>query len=107
MGCSSYCSPYKVEIDYQAGAVPRSGEVFMESEIAKMASARLPMEICECGNYGVANSYRDDYAVYDKAMPRRATTKLLDNPFGTRRGEVEAWMSIQKYINEVQYAGLI
>lgn len=101
------CLPYKVEIDYRAGVYSKDGKVFMEQEIAKMAAARLPMPICECGNYGVANNYRDDYAVYDKSAPRRATAKLLDNPFGTRRGEVEAWMSIQKHIGDAQYAGLI
>ena len=99
------CLPYRVEIDYLAGA--QGEHVFMEHEIAKMAAARLPMPVCECGNYGVANSYRDDYAVYDKSAPRRATARLLDNPFGTRRGEVEAWMAIQKHIGDIQYAGLI
>jgi hypothetical protein len=101
------CLPYKVEVDYRAGAIVTNGEVFMEQEIAKMAASRLPMSVCECGNYGIANNYRDDYALYDKSAPRRTTARLLDNPFGTRRGEVEAWMAIQKHIGDVQYAGLI
>lgn len=105
--CSLYGVPYKVEFDYKAGATAKNGEVFMETEIAKMAAARLPMEVCECGNYGIANTYRDDYALYDKASPRRTTVQLLNNPFGTRRGEVESWMAIQKYIGSIQYAGLI
>lgn len=65
--------------------------------IAMLASARLDRPFCSCG---AASGWVDKMQVdlahlgTDTSYQFSRTTKLLDNPFGTRYGEVQAWKRV-------------
>lgn len=63
--------------------------------IAYMATARLERPICNCGNaMGLFEDLRRDLA-YAKDGPHQVSFDVLDNPFGTRKGEVIAWRMVK------------
>lgn len=65
--------------------------------IAAMATARLERPFCNCGNSAaLAEHWRTDVASQGpnaKAM----SFSLLDNPFGTRMGEILAWQRVNRH----------
>lgn len=67
--------------------------------IAALATARVERPFCACGNSTVlAEHWRHDLALSGGSRDdgRRAVSfNMIDNPFGTRRGEVMAWQRIQ------------
>jgi hypothetical protein len=63
--------------------------------IAYLATARLERPICNCGNaMGLFEDLRRDLA-YAKDGPHQVSFDVLDNPFGTRKGEVQAWRMVK------------
>jgi hypothetical protein len=66
--------------------------------IAYMATARLERAFCSCGNSAaLAEWLREDLAFTPAGSGSRFTTfDVMDSPFGTRRGEVMAWVSVKK-----------
>jgi hypothetical protein len=71
--------------------------------IARMAVARLHRPICACGSAGALI----DYLQVDLAAPTREQSynmnfNDLDNPFGTRRGELEAWHYVTRLVRNSQ-----
>ena len=63
--------------------------------IAYMATARLERPICNCGNaMGLFEDLRRDLT-YAKDGPHQVSFDVLDNPFGTRKGEVMAWRMVK------------
>lgn len=70
--------------------------------IAYMATARLSRSLCSCGNAkGLADSLQEDFAVSDRNRSRYISFEQMNNPFGTRRGEVLAWQEVSKMTNSV------
>lgn len=64
-----------------------------------LATARLDREFCQCGNAThFADSLREDLS---KSGQGQNTYFLpinkIENPFGTRRGEIMAWQRVAKY----------
>ena len=63
--------------------------------IAYMATARLERPICNCGNAkGLYADLMIDLS-NTKSDPHQISFDLLDNPFGTRKGEVMAWRMVK------------
>jgi hypothetical protein len=69
---------------------------WLAMSIAQIATARLQKPLCSCSNVtALADEWRQDLSITGPggAMLSEAA---LDNPFGTRRGEVVAWKRISK-----------
>ena len=63
--------------------------------VAELALARLDREICACETTYTKHS-RDDLARSGADFDYKITERMLDNPIGTRMGEVRAWRAIQR-----------
>ena len=62
--------------------------------IAAMATARLERPFCTCGNSAaLAEHWRTDMT----ANSNLVSLSLLDNPFGTRQGEILAWQRVNRH----------
>jgi hypothetical protein len=65
--------------------------------IAWMATARLERNFCACGNLtALATNLRRDLTLISRDSTYAVPDKVLDNPFGTRKGEVDAWRRISR-----------
>ena len=68
-----------------------------ERAVAYLALSLLDRELCGCNNLeNLALHYREDLALVDSTQTGSRSynlgrSKLLDNPFGTTRGAVQAW----------------
>jgi hypothetical protein len=70
---------------------------FWAETIAHMATARLERPMCSCANVTtLADGLREDIAFTGEDTSFLVDFGLLSNPFGTRRGEVKAWMRASK-----------
>lgn len=64
--------------------------------IAWLATARLDSDPCSCGNVqSLTNHLREDLAK-NTEISYQIGFDLLDNPFGTRRGAIQAWQRVYK-----------
>ena len=64
--------------------------------IAYLATARLERPFCHCGNAeALASLWREDLALSGE-VSYNVPFETLDNPFGTRRGEVMAWQRVSR-----------
>lgn len=76
--------------------------------IAQMATARLEKPFCACGNLtDVQDELRKDLTYTTQGESRYVTKYVLECPFGTRRGEVNAWMKLSKIIKKRGKVALI
>ena len=64
--------------------------------IAWLATARLERPFCSCGNVEALGAWLREDMVKIGDTSFNITTDDLMNPFGTRRGEVEAWRKVNK-----------
>lgn len=63
--------------------------------IAQMATARLERPFCSCGNaQALAQKWQKDAAEIDEELS--IPFELMDNPFGTRYGEIMAWRQVKR-----------
>lgn len=98
--------PVQVKLWYRAGAFGNEylrGESYdplsddLAHAIAWLATARLERAFCQCGNAtALADHWREDLAKSTQSASQILAMTLLDNPFGTRRGEIMAWQRISK-----------
>lgn len=107
--CYSVCrDPDQIKLNYYSGNLDRrylNSDIceplsdFWAQTIAILATARLERPFCACGNSTrMAESYQQDMALSGGSRDdgrRSVTFALLDNPFGTRRGEVMAWQRVR------------
>lgn len=104
--CLSVCrDPDQVKMWYYAGDISQkrlSGlncelmDDRMEEAIAYMATARLEREFCSGANTtGLARKLRTDMAVNSGGVSFQVSPQDLDNPFGSRYGEILAWRYVQ------------
>lgn len=78
---------------------------FWAHPIAWIATARLERPFCSCGNMtALADHLRVDLATSSSEESRFTPDQILNNPFGTRQGEVQAWQRVSKYGEKV-YSG--
>ena len=72
--------------------------------IAALATARLERPFCTCGNSAaLAEHWRTDMT----ANSNLVSLSLLDNPFGTRQGEILAWQRVNRHKKRGQGAAAI
>jgi len=73
---------------------------FWAEIIAMVATARLTRPLCSCGNINArAEDLATDLARSEPGGERYSLTwSLLDNPLGTRKGEVIAWKKIKDLV---------
>lgn len=65
--------------------------------IAHMVTARLERPLCECSNVeAVADYLRQDTTKMSQGSTFFVSMNMLDNPFGTKVGEIQAWKFITK-----------
>lgn len=76
--------------------------------VAWMATARLERAFCQCGNAtALADHWREDLARNTREASQLLAMNLLDNPFGTRRGELMAWQRISKMTPNLIVGGAV
>lgn len=95
----SVCKPPdRITIRFYAGVplVDQKMEVGMATMIARFACAEMPRRICACET---ANRelyrWQFDMGVAGANDERYTTPEDLNNPFGTRRGQIEAWRTLK------------
>lgn len=66
--------------------------------IAMLAVTRLERALCSCSNAtALAQAWQEDLASYGGGAGYMVDRTQLNNPFGTRRGEMDAWQKL-KYL---------
>lgn len=114
--CFSVCrDPDLVKVYYHAGAL---SETYLSSRscvglpeswaraIAYLATARLERPFCQCGSVTPAVvRAQTDLALSGGDVSYNMPFGLLDNPFGTRWGEVQAWRQVSRVHDRVVAGG--
>ena len=68
-----------------------------------MAVSRLHRPICACGSAGALIEYLQvDLSAPTREQSYNVSFTDLDNPFGTRRGELEAWRYVTRLVRNSQ-----
>lgn len=71
--------------------------------ITYLATARLERDLCACGDVWSKQKFlREDLAKSTDKESYNISLRDLDNPFGTRRGEIMAWRRIEKVAKDDQ-----
>lgn len=79
---------------------------FWAQTIAYLATARLERPFCTCGNSAaLANHWMEDLSRAGDGVSYSMSFGALDNPFGTRRGEVMAWQRVSKIMAKYGQTG--
>lgn len=97
-------NPNEVKVNYYAGEFSNrwlAGDVcdqlseFWAQVIAKLAMARLTKPPCSCNHVRAQyDHWRVDMTLLSREASFILDPNVLSNPFGTRRGEVAAWRSV-------------
>lgn len=67
---------------------------YWQRAVAYMAAARLNIESCSCDTTRARIArWQEDLALVNSARSYQNGARVLENPFGTRRGEVYAWQA--------------
>jgi len=104
--------PDQVRISYYAGSVSREflngvscdplSEMYAKA-IAYMATARLSRSICSCqGILVFFDNMQIDLALITGSQSHNVSYKELENPFGTRLGEIMAWRLLSRVSRDRQ-----
>jgi len=94
--------PDVVRFWYRSGNVdPRSGYSTLTDYwariIAQLATARLEWPLCDCTNVKLmTDRWQEDRAMINDQRSFSVSVTDLDNPFGTRTGEIEAWKALRR-----------
>jgi len=76
--------------------------------IAWMATARLERNFCNCGALtALATDLRKDLSFLGRDSSYIVPDRDLDNPFGTRKGEVMAWRRLSRLIKKRPAVALV
>lgn len=80
--------------------------------VAYMAAARVKRPFCSCGNVEALNSWlRQDLAAVSSQERQSQSYQMslsdLDNPFGTRQGELYAWRLVKKMPRNMQITSAV
>jgi hypothetical protein len=75
--------------------------------IAQLATARLERPLCSCGNTeALADKWQRDTAVMGETS-YQTSPQDMDNPFGTRYGEILAWRKVKQERRVLRGGGAI
>lgn len=116
--CWSECrDPDIVQLWYYAGHLDnrqRRGDVcqplsrWWQQTIAWMATARMERPFCSCQNLtALSRQLQEDMAALSERQSFAVSPELLNNPFGTRRGEVLAWQRVSKLAKKRMKAAVV
>jgi hypothetical protein len=104
--CLTYPEPRRVRLWYRAGDQSKEWLRGVSTDplsdwwavtIAWMATARLERGLCECEQTSkIYDDLRRDMSRTDETGSWNVPFTALDNPFGTRKGEMLAWQRINK-----------
>lgn len=76
--------------------------------IAWLATARLDRPLCGCSYLeGLVQKMQDDLSLVTPTSSHFASDDVLNNPFGTKRGEVMAWKRVKDLADHRMYATVI
>lgn len=102
--------PDQVRVSYYAGDISQPYllgttcdplKSLYAKAIAYMATARLTLPVCVCTNLADNfESMREDLSRFGGESSHLMSEQMLNNPFGTRRGEVMAWNLIGRIKRE-------
>lgn len=84
--------------DYVAGNRCDPLSDFMARNIAVLATARLERPFCQCGNVtALADHWREELTFQGRDGAHLFDFDLLDNPFGTTRGELMVYKALSMF----------
>lgn len=90
-----------VDNKYKRGMSLNPLSDFWAQTIAWLATARLSRPVCACGNLESLTEWlRTDLSKNTRELSFFNPPGALDNPFGTRAGEVAAWRRIGKLVQK-------
>lgn len=73
-----------------------------------LATARVERNICACDNaYNLAKEWRTDLAFSGQVGSYQLSEDDLDNPFGSRKGEVMAWKRLSRLTQRIGTVALV
>lgn len=98
--CSaSYCDPDRVKLRYLAGYPLENGQMARKFQqvVSRLAAAELKRRICACRETNEKlHDLQQDMALESTQSERYAVApEDLSNPFGTRRGHIQAWRAVR------------
>jgi len=80
---------------------------YLAEAIAWMASARVTRPVCGCSNIqAIFDELRVDLTRVDRRSFNMISEEKMNNPFGTRVGEVRAWDRISKMASRISYSAV-
>ncbi len=81
---------------------------YFAQAIAWMAVARLERPLCSCANStALALELRKNLAFADTNQAFAVSPTDLENPFGTRKGELMAWKRVSKFVRKREKVAVI
>lgn len=100
--CGGFCDPDRVTLRYLAGYPLENGQMAPQFRpiVAKLATAQLKRRIVACREYNeIIHDLQQDLTLESTETERYAyPPEWLTNPFGTRRGHVQAWLAARNHI---------
>ena len=100
--CCGYCDPDRVKLRYLAGYPLANGQMdrAFQQIVARLAAAALKRRICACREQNEKlHDVQQDLTLESTQSERyNVPTEQLNNPFGTRRGHVQAWKAVSDRI---------
>ena len=100
-----YCGAY--DDRFLAGRTVEPLSDYWATTIAWLATARLERPLCDCGAAtNVAEELREDLALSAGGRSHAVSFKKLENPFGTKRGEIKAWDRVSRTRGRLTTVGL-
>ena len=93
-------APNMVKLWYYAGDTEPLSD-FWAVTIAWLATARLERPLCTCGvSERLFKDLMTDYAANTREASRTLSFEIINNPFGTRGGEIRAWRRVSKLVGQ-------
>ncbi len=98
--CSgAFCNPDRVKLRYLAGFPLENGQMARKFQqiVARLAAAELKRRVCACREQNEKlHDLQQDLTLESTQSERYAVAQEdLSNPFGTRRGHVQAWRAVR------------
>ena len=101
-GCCGWYEPDQVTVRYLAGYPLEQGQMarFWRDVVIKLAAAELKRRICACRETNERlHDLQQDLTLQATETERYSPAQEdLSNPFGTRRGHIQAWRAARQYI---------
>lgn len=100
--CRNFCDPDRVTLRYLAGYPLENGQMaaLFRPMVAWLAAAQLKRRIAACREYNEKlHDLQQDLTLASTETERYAyPPEWLTNPFGVRRGHVQAWLAARQHL---------